>query len=140
MRLWLVAALILIAEGQQPAAPPQTFRSGAQVVQVDVRVHKDGRFVTDLGSSDFGLKEDGVPQKIESVVLVTGTPALPAPVAPQALPAPQAPPAPRAPTAPSVWVFVFDTDHLTPGGLTRTRAAVVTFIADRLHQGDVGGV
>jgi hypothetical protein len=53
----------------QPApAPPQTFRSGAQIVQVDVARAQGRPFVTDLGPADFVIKEDGVPQKIESVV------------------------------------------------------------------------
>jgi VWFA-related protein len=115
-------------------APQQTFRSGTQIVQVDVRVHKDGRFVPDLAAADFTITEDGVPQRIESVVFVSGT------SAPQAPQAPRAPQAPLAPPAPSVLVFVFDTEHLSAGGLNRTREAVVKFIADRFRQGDVGGV
>jgi VWFA-related protein len=35
---------------------------------------------------------------------------------------------------------VFDTYHLSPGGLTRTRDAVSKFIADKFQQGDLGGV
>ena len=54
--------------------PPQTFRSGAQIVEVDVRVlGKDGRFVMDLGLHDFAISEDGVPQKIQSLTLIGGT-------------------------------------------------------------------
>jgi VWFA-related protein len=152
MRRWLLVTLALLTAGsrepvagspQQPAPPPQTFRSGAQIVQVDVRVHKDGKFITDLGAADFTIKEDGVPQKIESVVLITSTSAPGAPSAPPAPSAPSAPapPAPSAPLAPpSVWIFVFDTEHLSPGSLTRTRDAVVKFIADRFRQGDIGGV
>ena len=44
-----------------------------------------------------------------------------APSAPPA-PAPPAPFAPSAPSAPSVWVFVFDTTHLTPGSARSARA------------------
>jgi VWFA-related protein len=146
MRLVLLAAL-LTAAGSQPAPPPaapQTFRSGAQIVEVDVRVlGKDGKFVTDLGLADFDISEDGVPQKIQSVVLVARDPAPSAPSAPPA-PAPLAPTAPLAPLAPrgsaQTWVFVFDTYHLSPGGLNRTRDAVIKFIADKFQQGDFGGV
>jgi VWFA-related protein len=129
------------ARGQQPA-PPQTFRSGAQVVQVDVRVLRDGRFVTDLVASDFTIKEDGAAQRIESVALVSAAPSAPAPSSPFApsAPAPSAPLAPSAPSAPSVWVFVFDTEHLSPGGLNRSRDAIVKFIGDRFQKGDIGGV
>ena len=77
---WVIAALILAQS--QPAAPPpapqQTFRSGRQLVEVDVRVLQDGNFVTDLTAADFQLTEDGVPQKIESVVFITSDSQVPA--------------------------------------------------------------
>src|SRR5260221_5852615 len=111
MRLLLLVTLLTAANSQQspppagpPPAAPQTFRSGAQVVQVDVRViGKDGKFVTDLGLRDFEITEDGVPQKIQSVVLIGPDAAPSAPSAPLAplAPAPSAPPAPLAPLAPS---------------------------------------
>ena len=129
---------VLVAGALQTAPPgPQTFRSGAQVVQVDVRViGKDGKFVTDLGLPDFEITEDGVPQKIQSVILIGSDTAPSAPLAPLT-PARLAPLAPRPP---QIWVFVFDTAHLSPGGLTRTRDAVVKFIGERFHQGDIGGI
>ena len=64
MRVWLLAALLV--SNQQP-----TFRSGTQVVQVDVRVSKDGKFVSDLKPEEFQILEDGVPQKIVAVTLVS---------------------------------------------------------------------
>src|SRR5882724_7048335 len=119
MRLvWLATVLVLGSAQQQPPPQPpaaQTFRSGTQIVEVDVRVvGKDGRFVTDLGSADFEIAEDGAPQKIQSVILVNGTdsaPLAPAPSAPLAPSAPSAPVAPLAPRTAQVWVFVFDTNH-----------------------------
>jgi VWFA-related protein len=146
----LFAILVATAALQPPpAAPPQTpqtFRSGAQIVEVDVRVlGKNGKFVTDLGLADFEISEDGVPQKIQSVVLVTRDPAPSAPLAPSA-PAPLAPPAPSAPLAPparsagQTWVFVFDTTHLTTGPLGRARTAVARFIQEKFREGDLGGV
>jgi VWFA-related protein len=142
MRLVFVAALITLFDPQQPLAPapPQTFRSGAQIVEVDVRVlGKDGRFVTGLGLPDFEITEDGVPQKIQSVVLVGTDPA------PAAAPAPS-PATPATPSAPlarrpeQTWLFVFDTAHLTAGPLQRAREAVVKFIAEKFRDGDLGGV
>lgn len=123
-----------------PQSAQQTFRSGRQLVEVDVRVLKDGQFVTDLGAADFELTEDGVPQKVESLVLI----APPAPVAPSA-PAPSAPDAPSAPPAPTrsprqTWLFVFDTNHLTPGPFGRAREAAAKFIAEKFRDGDIGGV
>ena len=67
----LVATAALQTPSPAPPQTPQTFRSGAQIVEVDVRVlGKDGKFVTDLGLPDFEISEDGVPQKIQSVVLI----------------------------------------------------------------------
>ncbi len=145
MRLWLVAAFVVLAHSQQtptPAPPPQTFRSGTQLVEVDVRVLKDGRFVTDLGLGDFQISEDGVPQKIQSVTLVGAASAAVAPSAPgtehQAQSTHPIPGTEHA--APAVWLFVFDTNHLSAGGLQRTRDAVVAFVKDRFRHGDMGGV
>jgi VWFA-related protein len=141
----LLLAVVVAQSAAQPPAQDQTqpFRAGVQAVEVDVRViAKDGQFVTDLTADDFQLAEDGVPQRILSAVLVTSAPSAPASTAPPAPPAPalSAPFAPSAPSAPSVWVFVFDTTHLTPGSLQRSRDAIVKFIADRFHDGDVGGI
>ena len=144
----LATLLLTVVVAQFAAQPPaqdqtQPFRTGVQAVEVDVRViAKNGQFVTDLTPDDFQLFEDGVPQRILSAVLVTSAPLAPAPAAPPAPPAPAlpAPFAPSAPSAPSVWVFVFDTTHLTPGSLQRSRDAVVKFIADRFHDGDVAGI
>jgi VWFA-related protein len=133
----LLVALLAAPAGQQP--PSQTFRTGVQAVEVDVRViGKDGRFVSDLGLADFELREDGVQQKIQSVTLVAG-PSGSVPSAASAT-APTAASAPSSPRVPSVWVFVFDTVHLSPGSLQRTRDAVVSFIDQKLHDGDLGGV
>ena len=142
LRLILIAALLIGAEQQPPPAAQPTFRSGAQVVEVDVRVLKDGRFVTDLTAADFQITEDGIPQPVQSLVLIGGAPS--APLAPSA-PAPSAPSAPLAPSAPTarqsqLWLFVFDTAHLTPGPFQRAREAAASFISDKFTDGDIGGV
>jgi VWFA-related protein len=141
--LILMAATSVAAFEQQPAQQAPTLRASTNVVQVDVRVFKGDQFVRGLGVDDFVLSEDGVPQKIQSAVLVGPTPA-PRAVAPTSTtaPTPQAAqsPAPVAPSAPSVWVFVFDMSHLSPAGLNRTRKAVLQFLDEKWHQGDVGGV
>jgi len=140
---WVLAAALVLAQSQPPVPPPapqQTFRSGRQLVEVDVRVLKDGKFVTDLTAADFELTEDGVAQKVESLILVAPS----APSAPPA-PAPSAPEAPSAPSAPArsprqTWIFVFDTNHLTPGPFGRAREAAAKFIAEKFREGDIGGV
>ena len=140
-----LAACMLAAPAAQepPQQSPPTFASGTQIVQVDVRIFdKDGHFVTDLKPEDFTIKEDGVAQKVVSLTLVGAAGAAPlAPLAPLA-PAPLAPSAPLAPLAPApaVWLFVFDTIHLTPGGLHNTQKAVVDFLRDKFRDGDIGGV
>jgi VWFA-related protein len=151
MRLLLLATLLVLGGSQQspPPTTPQAFRSGAQIVEVDVRVlGKDGRFVTDLGLADFEITEDGVPQKLQSIMLIDAgaapsahlAPSAPAPLAPLAPSAPLAPLVPSPPRPPQIWLFVFDTTHLTASGLQRTRDAVVKFIAERFRQGDIGGI
>jgi VWFA-related protein len=140
----LVVALCAVTPGaaQQQATPgqqPPAFKSGTQVVEVDARVfNKDGHFITNLTREDFEIKEDGIAQPIVSLTLVAGAPpALSAPSAPASL----APPTPSAPEAPSsVWLFVFDTTHLAPGGLHNTQKAVADFLRTKFRDGDVGGV
>jgi VWFA-related protein len=141
--LIVVAATSAVSAFGQPAQQPPTFRANTNVVQVDVRVFKGDQFVRGLGPDDFVLTEDGVPQTIESAVLVGATPAegeaahastrVPASNSTQASPD-------VTPSAPSVWIFVFDMWHLSPAGLNRTRKAVLQFLDDKWHQGDFGGV
>jgi VWFA-related protein len=134
---------VLVAQQAPAPQQPPTFASGTQVVQVDVRVFdKSGHFVTDLQPGDFEIKEDGVTQPIVTLTLVrTGTTAPFAPSSPLA-PAPVAPSAPVAPLAPSpaTWLFVFDTTHLSPGGLRNTQKAVEEFLRTKFRDGDIGGI
>jgi VWFA-related protein len=64
--LGLAATLVATATGQQP-----TFRSGVDVIQVDVIVtDKQGNPVTDLTADDFEILEEGTPQTIATMSLV----------------------------------------------------------------------
>jgi VWFA-related protein len=55
----------------QPAQPAPVFRSGVDVVRVDVIVtDRQGNPVTDLTGEDFEITEDGVPQKLDSLRLI----------------------------------------------------------------------
>ena len=64
----LVVVAVVVVCAQAPPQQPPTFRSGTQVVEVDVRVFdKDGHFVTDLKPEEIELTEDGAPQKIQSM-------------------------------------------------------------------------
>jgi VWFA-related protein len=53
--------------GQEPQEqPPAVFRSGADLVALNVTVtDRDSRLVTGLGASDFMVYEDGVPQQVQ---------------------------------------------------------------------------
>ena len=72
-RMWIAAALVasiavLHAEVQQPPVRSgQTFRTGTDVVMVDVSVRDGGKAVAGLTANDFVLTDNGVRQQIDSV-------------------------------------------------------------------------
>jgi VWFA-related protein len=76
-----VAAWLLTTGGhaQAPAVPEQrpTFRAGANYVRVDVYPTVGGRIVAGLTAADFDLREDGVPQKLDSVQFIDPGPPVP---------------------------------------------------------------
>ncbi|OFW10661.1 MAG: hypothetical protein A3H96_01355 [Acidobacteria bacterium RIFCSPLOWO2_02_FULL_67_36] len=151
-RFWLALAAAglltgggTIIAGQTPAtqAGQPTFRSGAQVVEVDVRVFdRDGRFIEDLTRDDFEVLEDGVPQRIQTLYLVQDNGVVSEPSRDTAVPPPGAAAVSTTPaSARQTWIFFFDLNHLTPGGgFERARKAVEDFIRDRFKDGDLGGV
>jgi VWFA-related protein len=78
-----IAAIAVLVQPAWPAAqapsssqlPP--FRTGSNLVRVDVYPTRDGQPVTDLTAADFEISEDGVPQKVESFERVVVRPAGP---------------------------------------------------------------
>ena len=149
-RTLALAAAVSITVGSVPFAaqdPPReqpTFRSGVQLIEVDVRVFdRGGKFVSDLARDDFEVLENGRVQKLEALYLVgvpggSASASAPSPKDPAALmPGAQAP----GPEAPQTWIFVFDLNHLTPGnGFDRARKSVEDYIRDRFKDGDLGGI
>lgn len=138
--LALGAWAVPVASGQTQATP--TFRSGVQLVEVDVRVFdRDGRFISTLTRDDFELVENGEPQTIDALHLVgAGAAAVPDPPSSPATLPPRRP-VTDAPAARQTWIFFFDLHHLTPGGgFDRARRAVEDFIRDRLPDGDLAGI
>jgi len=55
--------------GLQRAGPQTTFRSGVDVVQLDVSVLRRGKPVRGLTAADFVVTDNGAPQAVDSVVL-----------------------------------------------------------------------
>lgn len=66
--LVFIAAASLAAQqsSSAPQAQQPTFRSGANLVLVDVYPMKDGRILQNLEQTDFEILEDGKPQKVEN--------------------------------------------------------------------------
>jgi VWFA-related protein len=125
--------------GQQLPQGAPTFRAGADLVAVDTVVHdSSGHLVLDLKGEDFELREDGKPQPIEQFYLVRGNRAGPASTAPGAAETPT--PVSSSSLPPRVFIVVFDTKHLSPGGFTRVQAAAATLFKKEFQAGDIGGV
>src|SRR5215216_4560887 len=75
--VWIVGLLTVLVRAQQTGDQeqrPPTFRSGTNVVRVDVSVmDKDGKPVRNLTPEDFELRENGAVQAISSFKLVDAT-------------------------------------------------------------------
>jgi Ca-activated chloride channel homolog len=66
----LSSLLLLMLLAQAPVSAPQTvFRSGVEVVELDVSVTRGGLPVQGLTSRDFALTDNGVAQDVQSVTL-----------------------------------------------------------------------
>jgi VWFA-related protein len=145
MRISLLCAVIALLGAIQdpsPQQPPPAFKSGVQLVEVDVRVFdRSGRFIAALSRDDFDLVEEGARQKIDAIYLVGGPGAGPDATDPASvLPSPAGTAVP-GPSAPQTWIFFFDLNHLVPGaGFDRARQAVEDFLRDRFKDGDMGGI
>lgn len=62
----------------KPQQPPPVFRTGTNQVRVDVTVtDRKGDPVRDLGKEDFEVREDGVPQAIDTIKLIEANGAAP---------------------------------------------------------------
>lgn len=129
-----------------PQAPREVIRSRADLVTSDVTVRDQaGRFIPDLEAADFEVLEDGVPQKLVTLVVSTGGRVfnrLPAPgSAVQAAPAQEGivlPPSAPATGAPGRIFLIFVDDlHLAPRDTPRIRAMFRKIAAELIHDGDM---
>jgi VWFA-related protein len=123
---------------QTPSSDLPVFRVGTHTVEADVIVRdQSGRFVSDLTRDDFELLDEGRPQRIEAVYLVTQSNA-------EGMSAVSATStgstAVRRLTAPRVLVLFFDDAHLSPGGFRHLQQAAEHLVQNVLRTGDVGGI
>jgi VWFA-related protein len=140
----LLVSCTLAALSAASIAAQQSFRATTLLVEVDTIVTDGkGQFVTGLTADDFEVTEEGKPQKIERIYMVTGSTMRavsaqsPAPAPGTDAPAPTGD-APAAP--PRVFVLLFDLEHLQEGAFKRLKDAAITFLTREFRPGDVGGV
>ena len=63
----VLTGAIAILHAQAPSRAPQTFRTGTEIVFVDVSVRDGSQAVSGLTAGDFELSDNGVRQVVESV-------------------------------------------------------------------------
>lgn len=135
----LAAVLTLPVLAQQAGV----FRAGTTAVSLDV-IARDagGRFVADLQAGDFTIKEDGVPQRIESFVMVQGGRTLnlltPPPAAAEGLILP--PTRAAAPASGRLILVIVDDLHIEAEFTPHVRRLVQTLAGSLLHEGDQAGM
>jgi VWFA-related protein len=128
-----VGALVALL-GQAPAQP--TFKSATSLVEVDIIARdKDGHFVSGLTADDFEVLEEGKPQTIAHFYLVTETPTTSAEPRNDLV-------LPRSPdrTDRRIFVFFFDSQHLSSGRLIKLKQTAIDFINNSVRPSDLAGV
>ena len=150
-----VAALavgLALAVGASPAArqtPP--FRSAANIIAVEASVYdKNGAPVTDLTAADFVIFENGQPQAVQTIYIVSSDPnfvrganeprAKPPELHGSAELQSKSPEPVRRELRSRVLVFVFDLSHLSADGYKRSRTAVESFLKEGAASADLVGV
>lgn len=128
----VLAALVIVLSGvQQP-----TFKSATSLVEVDIIARdKDGRFVSGLTAEDFEILEEGKPQAIRHFYLVTERAAVTIEPRSDVV-------LPRSPDRIDrrIFVFFFDSEHLSGQALLKLKASAMDFVNTRLRAADVAGV
>jgi VWFA-related protein len=131
--LAVIAATGASVRGQDQ---PPIFRTVTSLVEVPVIVRDGtGAFVHGLTLDDFEITEDGAPQPIQTLYVVTvpGTAGGTTGAAAGSRPAAAGP-------ADRVFLFLFDMGHLSPASLTKSRDAVAGFAPERLQASDLSGM
>ena len=140
----LVARPAASRQDQPPQTPQPTFRGGVELMTLDVvpRTPK-GQFVSDLRADEFQVLEDGVPQQVASLVMVSGgrvfnvaePPAPPEHGLPDGIILPTA--RPRADTSGRIFVIIADDLHFTSLETPLVRQLLRKTLATLLHDGDL---
>jgi len=137
-------------QGQPPQAPKidivqqPTFRTAVNLVTTDVIVRDGkGQFVSDLKPGDFEVHEDGVVQKLVSMVLVHGgrtynTLTAAPPVQQEGVILP--PPRPANDTAGRILILFVDDLHLDFRNTGRIRELFNKIRKQLIHDGDMFGI
>jgi VWFA-related protein len=130
----IVWGAAVLRAGQEPAQP--TFKASTSLVEVDIIARdKNGRFVSGLTADDFEVLEEGKPQSIAHFYLVTENPtASTEPRADIVIP--------RSPdrTDRRIFVFFFDSEHLSQQSMLKLKHAASDFVGDHLRRSDLAGV
>jgi len=133
--LVMLAGAPLYAQSAAPAAQSPVFRSGVDLVRLDIRVTDDaGQPVADLRPEEVRIEEEGTPRP---VVLFQHVEAARTPYAEaaQRTIAAQVSPNQGAPHG-HVYVLVFDESHILPGHEARARNAAARFLRASVRPGD----
>lgn len=136
--LFLVAPMAAgsLAHSQdRQAAPQPTFRSGVELVRIDVRFLDDtGRLVTDLKAEELEVVDGGQVRPVVLFQRVAEPSGTYLEIARRTSGADVSTNrgAPRA----HLYVIVFDQNHITPGNEQRARLAAERFLKTRVRPGD----
>jgi VWFA-related protein len=143
--LLVIAALGARASAQNPPQPPTpqdqrpVFRSGTDVVRVDVYPRHRGRIVTGLTPEDFRVTEDGTPQTIETFefIAIAGADSAEEPLEPR-----NADEARRMAADPRNRVFIFYLDAYSVDmfGSARAREPILGFLQRSMGPRDLFAV
>lgn len=150
-----VAALLCSVSLTAGAQQTPTFRASANIIAVEAAVtDKSGRPITSLSAADFTIVENGQPQPVQTMYLVSSDPnfvrtgkfaddsasAANTSTAGGTGSAAASGEVVRRELRGRVMVFVFDLNHLGADGYKRSKAAVESFLKSGAQQGDMIGV
>ena len=141
LRVPLVATLVAactaaaVPAAAQTATVQPTFRSGVDLVRIDVRVtDAEGRPITDLRPEELQLFEEGKPLPIVLFQRVTEPAAAYVDEAMRAVTAEVS--SNEAFPRGHLYILLFDQQHITPGNEQRARLAAEQFIRTRVRPSD----